>query len=560
MSLRLKTIIGIATIEAILLVLLVSMTLDYLRTTNYEGIQKRSATTATLFATTTKDAVLSYDLASLDAFTQEVLKNPDLVYARVMGPNNQTFAEAGDTAILRRPFVADTDVALVEDDIYDAFAEITEAGVVYGRVELGLDIQVLHKTIAEAEQRSMIIVVMEMGLVALFSLILGTYLTRQLEGLAGAAKQISSGDLNVQIPVKGRDELADVSEAFNAMAVNLTEANTRRDEYEQQLTHLNQTLEDRVTQRTQQLLVKNRELEAANVEIKNAQARLLQSEKMASVGLLAAGVAHEINNPLGFVMSNLSTLDSYAKQYRTLIAAYEQLFTLTDSEERKAQFQRIQALKAEYDVKFINQDLDELLADTREGSQRVRDIVKGLKSFSHVDQAENMQLTDLNECVESTLKVVNNELKYHCSITTDLQPLPPTYCMAGQIKQVILNIFINAGHAIKEHVNTDHSIAKKGSIAVATSVVGDNIELSIRDNGCGIAKENIDKLFDPFFTTKKVGEGTGLGLSISYGIVVDDHKGDIRVDSELGKGTCFTLVLPVLDKAPEIKQQPVVEA
>ena len=543
MSLRLKTIIGIAAIEAVLLILLVTMTLDYLRTTNYEGIQKRAATTATLFATTTKDAVLSYDLASLDAFTQEVLKNPDLVYARVIGPDNVTFSAAGDTAILQRPFAADSDVASVKDGIFDAVAEITVSDVVYGRVELGLDINLLRQTITEAEQRSAVIAAMEMGLVALFSLILGTYLTRQLEGLANAAKQISAGDLNVQIPVKGKDELADVSNAFNAMAINLNEANARRDQYEQELTALNQSLEDRVSERTQQLVEKNHQLETANQEIKQAQARLLQSEKMASVGLLAAGVAHEINNPLGFVMSNLSTLDNYAKQYRDLIAAYEKLFTLKDSQARKAQFRHIQALKQTYDLEFINQDLDELLADTHEGSQRVRDIVKGLKSFSHVDQAETMQLTDLNECVESTLKVANNELKYHCDITTHLQPLPRTYCMAGQIKQVILNMLVNAGQAI----------AEAGEICIETVVVDNTIELSIRDNGSGIAPEHLSKLFDPFYTTKQVGEGTGLGLSISYGIVVDDHKGDIRVESELGQGTCFTIVLPILDQAPMLE-------
>ncbi|MFY0676140.1 MAG: HAMP domain-containing protein [Neptuniibacter sp.] len=541
MSLRLKTIFGIAFIEAILLLLLVSMTLDYLKETNYEGIQKRANTTATLFATTTKDAVLSYDLASLESFVQEVLKNPDLVYARVLGPEDQLFAIGGLDTGHKGDFKPDHHVEQVDDGVYDTFAEIVEGGAVYGRVELGLDINSLRETIVEAQQRSATIAAAEMGLVALFSLILGTYLTRQLRVLTIAAKDIADGNLDIQVEVKGKDEIAEVSGAFNSMASNLKEASERRDQYERELESLNKSLEDRVKQRTSELQDKNRQLEQANKDIKEAQSRLLQSEKMASVGVLAAGVAHEINNPLGFVMSNLGTLDEYVTNYRTLVSEYEKLLVLKDSSERKSQFQKIKSMREDFDIEFMNEDLDGLLQDTQEGSVRVREIVKGLKAFSHVDQSAEMQLTDINDCIEATLKVANNELKYHCEVITSLGDIPQTYCMAGQIKQVILNMLLNAAHAIKG----------KGTIEVATSQVGDRIELSIRDNGCGIDTADQGKLFDPFFTTKEVGEGTGLGLSISYGIIVDDHKGDIRVESELGEGSCFTIVLPVLTDAPE---------
>lgn len=541
MSLRLKTIIGIASIEAVLLLLLVSMTLDYLKDTNYDGIQKRAITTATLFATTTKDAVLSYDLASLESFVQEVLKNPDLVYARVLGPDGQFFAVAGDSARNIEVFTADEHVEAVDDGIYDTYAEIQEGGAVYGRVELGLDINSLTETITEAQHRSATIAAIEMGLVALFSLILGTYLTRQLRVLTSAAKGISDGNLDVHIDVKGNDEISEVSTAFNSMASNLKEAGERRDLYERELKELNQSLEDRVNQRTAELREKNLQLEQANTEIKQAQARLLQSEKMASVGVLAAGVAHEINNPLGFVMSNLSTLEEYVKNYQSLVAEYESLLQLKDSDERTEQVRKIKSLRDDYDIEFMNEDLDGLLHDTQEGSVRVRDIVKGLKAFSHVDQSDEMQLTDINECIEATLKVANNEIKYHCEIVKRLGVIPQTYCMAGQLKQVILNMLLNAAHAIKD----------KGVIEIETLCADGNIELSIRDNGCGINQEDIGNLFDPFFTTKEVGEGTGLGLSISYGIIVDNHKGDIRVESELGKGSCFTIILPVCTEVNE---------
>ncbi|WP_415890542.1 sensor histidine kinase [Neptuniibacter sp. SY11_33] len=546
MSLRLKTILGIATIEALLLVLLISMTLDYLRTTNYEGLTKRAQTTATLFATTSKDAVLSYDLASLEAFVSEVMVNPDLVYARVLGPENIVFAEKGSANVLSKPFSSDQSVSTVEDGIFDTYAEISEGGQVYGRVELGLDINSLNKTIEEAEQRSALIAAIEMGLVALFSLILGTYLTRQLKVLTQAAKVISVGDFEVKVPVKGGDEVADVALAFNAMASNLQEASARRDEFEVQLTELNRSLEERVKARTKQLVAKNKQLEQANKEIKEAQAKLLQSEKMASIGVLAAGVAHEINNPMGFVISNIGTLELYANNYRKLLAAHQEIIEAPEGEKRDSLIVQLKELQEELDLEFMNEDLDELLKDTKEGSSRVKDIVQGLKAFSHVDQVEKYELSNLNDCIEATLKVVNNELKYHCEVSTDLADIPLTYCLPGKIKQVLLNLLVNAGQAITD----------SGSIVVSSIVNEDRIEIRIKDSGQGIAQDQLDKLFDPFYTTKKVGEGTGLGLSISYGIIVEEHKGDILVDSELGKGTCFTLILPVLTNEPSLKEKP----
>ncbi|WP_415897687.1 sensor histidine kinase [Neptuniibacter sp. QD72_48] len=545
MSLRLKTILGIATIEALLLLLLISMTLDYLRTTNYEGLSKRAHTTATLFATTTKDAVLSYDLASLEAFVSEVMINPDLVYARVLGPENIVFAEKGSADVLSKPFSSDQSVSTVEDGIFDTYAEISEGGQVYGRVELGLDINSLNKTIEEAEQRSALIAAIEMGLVALFSLILGTYLTRQLKVLTQAAEVISVGDFEIKVPVKGQDEVADVAIAFNAMASNLHEASARRDEFEIQLKELNRSLEERVDERTKELVVKNEQLEQANKEIKEAQAKLLQSEKMASIGVLAAGVAHEINNPMGFVISNIGTLELYANNYRQLLAAHQEIIETPEGEKRDSLIAQLKEFQEELDFEFMNEDLDDLLKDTKEGSARVKDIVQGLKAFSHVDPVEKYELCNLNDCIEATLKVVNNELKYHCKLATDLADIPLTYCLPGKIKQVLLNLLVNAGQAITD----------TGTIAVSSKVNQDRIEIKIKDSGHGIAKEQIDKLFDPFFTTKKVGEGTGLGLSISYGIIVEEHNGDILVDSEPGKGTCFTLALPILTKAPSLPKQ-----
>lgn len=538
MSLRFKTILGVAAIEAVLLILLVTMTLNYLRTTNYEGMVKRASTTATLFATTSKDAVLSYDLATLDAFVQEVMKNPDLIYARVLGPEGDVFALAGQEDVLARPYIEDESVEAVSDGVFDTHADIKEGGEVYGEVQMGLDISRLNATIREAERWSAAIAAIEMLLVAMFSFLLGTYLTGQLKGLRQAAKEIADGKLEVSVPVKGRDEIADVANAFNHMAVNLQDASRKRDHFEEQLTALNRSLEERVRQRTADLLQRNQELAAANQEIKETQAKLLQSEKMASVGMLAAGVAHEINNPLGFVLSNIRTLEEYTRTYEQLLAHYEELMA-DDGTTRSTKKAEIQRFIDENDIGYVREDLAELIKDSVEGAERVREIVQNLKDFSHVDQSPEFKPHDLNECIHSSLKMAQTQLKYHCKVITDLGDLPNTYCDPGQLNQVILNLLVNAGQAIEG----------KGAIKVTSRFDGSNIEIRVTDTGKGIEQSDIEKLFDPFYTTKPVGEGTGLGLAVSYGIV-KDHQGEILVQSKPGKGTCFTLVFPLLETLP----------
>jgi signal transduction histidine kinase len=540
-SFRLKTILGIALIEAVLLLVLISMTLDYLKSTNYEALVKRASTTATLFATTTKDGVLSYDLASLEAFVSEVMQNPDLKYARVLGPQGQLFASGGDKTALNHSFVADIKVEDVSDGIFDTYADISEAGVIYGRVELGLDIAPIVKIISEAKQRSAFVGLMEMGLVALFSLILGSYLTSQLKVLTNAAKSIAEGDLGVVVSINGHDEIADVAKSFNSMAENLRIASERRDKADAELKELNQTLESRVVRRTVQLVDRNKQLETANEEIKSAQSQLLQSEKMASLGLLAAGVAHEVNNPMSFVISNMGTLKEYLECYQWLIKHYRILLNETDNEKKTQLINEILAKENEFDMEFIEEDIDTLLKDTLEGSLRVKEIVKGLKEFSHIDKSDQYYLYDINECIQSTLKMVTNQLKYHCEMKTDLQPLPTSLIEVGKINQVIMNLLINASQAIEDN----------GTICITSQVCGEYIVVKIKDDGRGIDADKLPHIFDPFYTTKEVGVGTGLGLSISYGII-EEHGGSIDVQSEVNVGTCFTIELPITTQKSDL--------
>ena len=532
MTLRFKTVIGVAVIEAFLLALLIGTVVSHQHKGAEHSLQKRVNTTAKLFASTTKDPLLSLDLASLESFSEELLANPDLVYVRVLDAGGLPYAEAGDASLLQKAFVADDRLDDVTDGVYDTSADIAESDIVYGRVELGFDIQAIMEEIADTRRLGIGIAAVEMLLVGLFSLLLGTYLTRQLKVLQVTAKKISQGDYSTRIPVTGHDEVADVSSAFNRMSTALQETQTSRDEYEEQLIELNQTLEEKVERRTAQINRQVAELQAANDKIADTQAKLIQSEKLASVGQLAAGVAHEINNPIGFVRSNLTTLTEYVETYQTLLKTYQSLTSLSE-DERSGHITEIRKIEDREDIEFINEDITELLKDSVDGTARVRDIVQGLRDFSHTG-GQSRTRCDLNRCIESTLKIVKNGLQNKCIIETSLQPVPEVMANTGEINQILMNLMVNAGQAVGDN----------GLITVKTVMHKNTVQIDIQDNGSGIDPSHLDKLFDPFFTTKPVGEGTGLGLAISYGII-QDHDGEIEVNSELGVGTAFTIRLPV---------------
>lgn len=270
-------------------------------------------------------------------------------------------------------------------------------------------------------------------------------------------------------------------------------------------------------------------LEFLNAELKSAQSQMLQREKMASIGQLAAGVAHEINNPIGFVASNLRSLDKYLKK----LTGYLDLLENNLEQQVPEVWQDIKLQRKQLKIDFLLADCDDLIAESLDGSERVRVIVQNLKTFSRVDQAEE-QLANLNECLESTIAIVWNEIKYKAKLEKDLADLPDLYCNPQELTQVFTNILLNAAQAIEaDGLIQVRSWSEEGSVFV-----------SIKDNGCGISEENREKIFEPFFTTKPVGEGTGLGMSISYEIV-KKHQGQIKVASEIGQGTTFTIELPL---------------
>ncbi len=280
----------------------------------------------------------------------------------------------------------------------------------------------------------------------------------------------------------------------------------------------------------------SKELGQAYHDLQFTHSQMLQSEKLASIGQLAAGVAHEINNPMGFITSNLGTLDKYAARLIGFIQSQSELIaSIRDTGSQD----EIQAKRKDLKIDYIFEDMAALIAESQEGASRIKNIVQSLKSFSRVDQTKK-SMADLNECLETTLTVVWNELKYKCTVSKEFGELPKTMCFPQQLNQVFVNLLVNAAQSI-EHM---------GEITIKTWHGGPFNYIWIEDTGCGIPADKVGKIFDPFFTTKDVGKGTGLGLSIVYDII-KKHNGNITVDSEVGKGTIFVIRLPVIGEGEE---------
>lgn len=267
-------------------------------------------------------------------------------------------------------------------------------------------------------------------------------------------------------------------------------------------------------------------------ELQEARDQLLQNEKMAAIGQLAAGVAHEINNPIGYINSNLGTLQRYTDNLIALVECYQTMEELLETSQPAA-VKQSRTFREEIDFEYIKEDLPDLVRESQEGAERVRKIVQDLKEFSHVDEAE-WQWADLHQGLESTLNIVHNELKYKAKIHKEYGELPPVECLASQINQVFMNLLVNAAHAID----------KNGTITLRTGGDEHEVWIEIADSGSGIPADKIMHIFEPFYTTKPVGVGTGLGLSLSYSII-KKHYGRIEVVSQVGKGSCFTIHLPI---------------
>lgn len=328
-------------------------------------------------------------------------------------------------------------------------------------------------------------------------------LLRPINELIEGLRAFEKTDSLVQLSVKNKTEIGLLTATFNQMSFKIFKA--RND-----------------------LKNKIKELEKANSNLKEAQTKLVHSAKMTSLGQLVAGVAHELNNPIGFIYSNTTHLKDYS----------EKLFTIIDEiEKNPAQSAKI---KTDYEFDYIRTDLPLLIKSCQDGAQRTRDIVIGLRNFSRLEESQLKEI-DIRESLNTTLDLLQGEIKNRIKVHRQYDDIPPVMCYASQINQVLMNLLSNAVHAI----NGNGEIWIVASLLKASAGSPGKVQISIQDSGSGMSSDVIDKIFEPFFTTKDVGKGTGLGLSISYGII-QNHGGDIQVKSEKGVGTEFIMTIPLL--------------
>ncbi|MES2260433.1 MAG: DAHL domain-containing protein [Pseudomonadota bacterium] len=299
-----------------------------------------------------------------------------------------------------------------------------------------------------------------------------------------------------------------------------------------ELTHANGYLETAVRQRTYELLRSNEQLQAEIAERKQLECRLVQSEKLASIGQLAAGVAHEINNPLAFLRSNFSVLEKYIEDLFGMLAAYERAEQSVASEELAA---GLKSMRERIEMAYLKQDIPILMTESRSGMLRVGKIVQDLKDFSRVGSAQKWEWADIHRGIDATLNLIAGEIRDAAEVRREYGAVPEIECLPLQLNQVVMSLVLNAAQAMRPG---------RGQVTIRTGVEGESVWIEVADTGCGIPDDVLPRIFDPFFTTRAIGKGTGLGLSLSYGIV-QQHHGRIEVRTVPGGGSTFRVLLPV---------------
>ncbi len=354
--------------------------------------------------------------------------------------------------------------------------------------------------LANVRETFSVVVFVVIVLLLLATVLVTRNFLKPLSDLVTAIRTMDRGEVAVEIPVTSQNEIGLLTESFNEMSRRVSEA---RDDLKQKI----------------------QELEAANRQIRETQAKLVHSAKMVSLGQLVAGIAHELNNPIGYISSNMVHLQDYAEKLIKLVEVAEQ-----DPKKLKKSKEQL-----EYD--YIVEDLPKLIRSCQEGARRTKDIVTGLRNFSRLEEAK-LKEVDVHDGIENTLSLLSGELKSRIRVHRQFQALPKIKCYASELNQVFMNLLANAAQAI----DGDGDIWIRTAQMTVQEQPG--IEIEIRDSGVGMDESVAEKIFDPFFTTKGVGQGTGLGLSISYG-VIKKHGGEITVNSQPGRGTTFLIHLPL---------------
>jgi signal transduction histidine kinase len=465
--------------------------------------------------------LLIEDLVGFDELCADtVTKNPNVAYAKVVDVNGTVLFHSDNT---QRRRVVD------EPELYRAVGGGVERVVQYtangkemygvvipvlnsadrlvGAVVLGFPEENIARKVSDLTGRIVTLSFLLFAFaLALIAVLFSMWVSKPLAKLQRATEEIVARGTAAFRPVDidSRDEIGRLAASFNAMAVEL-----------------------------QKTTVSKAKLEEAFHQLRKMQAQLIQQEKLAGIGQLAAGVAHEINNPVAIIISNLESLRQYVARMTKVLGMQEDVIAqmAREDEQMEALSTLVEAKKAAK-IDYVVADTEELIKETLDGATRVKNIVQDLRGFVRAEH-EN-RLANINDGIESTVNILANKIRYRTPISKDLGDIPPIVCNLGQLNQVFMNILVNAAQAVES----------AGEIRIKTWADKANIYVEIADTGPGISPTVINRIFEPFFTTKEVGQGAGLGLSVSYDIV-KKHGGEIRVKSDAGKGTTVTVVLPV---------------
>jgi len=480
---------------------------EHLKTSFHELSQR----TFNVLSSSAIEAIISEDTPVLQTIISTIpTTSPEIVRIKVLNEQGVVLAQWHEAST-----ESSADYISFSDDI-------TFEGEKFGELHLVWDSRP-HINNAEMHVKNgRIFLVGALGsLTIIITFIIHFVIVRQINKINERVLGLADGDLNKKVHLhNAAQELVVLADSVNDLGGELQ----LRRKVEKELTESKDLLEQTVLTRTA-------ELQESLDKLKDSQSMLLQKEKLASLGQLSAGIAHEINNPVGFVSCNLTALEKYTRKIRSYVDAVDSLISEQNNPELASE---CQSLKQREKVGFILSDQTNLVDESKDGIKRIVAIVDNLKAFSRVDEAD-LKLADINQCLNSTIQIIWNELRYNIKLNKDLGTIPQIMCMPQQINQVFLNILMNAKQAMPDG----------GAIKIKTWSESESINISIADTGSGIAEDKIKNIFDPFFTTKPVGSGTGLGLSICYDII-NKHGGDILVQSKSGVGTTFTIVLPIV--------------
>ena len=639
MSFRLKTVLGIAVLEIIFLSILIVSGLHYLRVSNEQQLMERSRTTANLVATMTSKAVVAMDIATIDDLLDQTVNNPGIDFARVRLANGVVLSEAGNPTALRAQFVQDTTIASAHrDGRLDVRHAIRVGGNNYGSIELGLNVGALESIRRDASRWMLSVASIEIILVGIFGLVIGSLFTRQLVELKKGAQKLADGDLGHTICTRGNDELSETAKSFNQMSRSLAkyvrELKTSKDTAEVDQKQTESILINGIQSLSQGVLITNADgtialqntalhglypevksllsstgtLKAfqeliepfvdhwriddkgqpidepfvygcaperwlsclvdgrkilhthrpmpsggavfvetditqnyeAQEKVSNLERSLIQAKKMEALGTLAGGIAHEINTPIQYIGDNLRFLEESARDLLAVLDVHKKL-----SDEAKVQNVLMDLVDVcenkfdEKDVEFLREETIQAAEQSIIGVKQVADIVLAMKEFSHPTPRDAAPV-DLNRVLERCSVVCKSEWRQVAELVCDFdENLPSVVGQEGALNQAILNLIVNAAHAIQ------YKGPNKGTIVLRTGFDKENVRLEIEDSGTGIPENIRDRIFEPFFTTKEAGRGTGQGLALVHDIVVNKHGGQIELESTIGVGTKLIVMLPI---------------